>query len=175
MYYTYAYLREDKTPYYIGKGEGNRAYVAHKRKNGQDFKPKNRNQIIILKNFNFEKEAYEHEKYMIFIYGLKINGGLLINLTMGGDGGGKIKYPIEEKEEAYKSKKKEWRERNRDRERELSRVRRERNREERNEIVKKIYWRKREEKLKYAKEYREKNREEINRKQRESRKNKKLD
>jgi len=45
-YYTYAYLREDKTPYYIGKGNGNRAY----RRRYKGIKPpKDKSRIIVLK------------------------------------------------------------------------------------------------------------------------------
>jgi hypothetical protein len=175
MYYTYAYLREDKTPYYIGKGQENRAYVAHKRKNGQDFKPKNKNQIIILKKFNSENGAYIHEKYMIHLYGLKIDGGLLINLTSGGEGGGKVKYSKEEREESYKNKAKEYRRKNKQRERELANERNKKNREKNREITKKNYWNNREEKLKYAKKYREQNRDEINKKQKERRRLKRLE
>ena len=82
-YYTYAYLREDRTPYYIGKGKGNRAYVS----NGRSNKPPTKDRILILKENLTEKEAFRHEVYMIAVFGRKDLGtGILRNLTNGGDG-----------------------------------------------------------------------------------------
>ena len=83
-YYTYAYLREDKTPYYIGKGEGRRAY-----KKGRDEvnPPKDKSKIIFLKQNLTEEEAFKHEIYMIDVLGRKDLGtGILRNRTNGGDG-----------------------------------------------------------------------------------------
>jgi hypothetical protein len=77
MYYTYAYLREDKTPYYIGKGKGNRLYV---KKNRKVFPPLNKNLIIFLKKNLSEEEAFKHEIYMIAVFGRKDLGtGILHN------------------------------------------------------------------------------------------------
>ena len=91
-YYTYAYLREDKTPYYIGKGTGNRIY-----KNCIDRTtkpPKDKSRIIYLKQNLTEEEAFKHEIYMIAVFGRKDLGtGILRNLTDGGEG---ISNPSEE-------------------------------------------------------------------------------
>jgi len=86
IYYVYQYIREDSTPYYIGKGKLDRAWVSHKRSNGADIKPKDDSKIQILYEHLSEKEAFDLEKKLIQQYGLKQDGGSLVNLTYGGDG-----------------------------------------------------------------------------------------
>jgi len=83
-YYTYAYLREDRTPYYIGKGKGYRAF---KKDKNEVMPPKDKSRIIFLKQNLTEEDAFKHEIYMISIFGRKDLGtGILRNLTAGGEG-----------------------------------------------------------------------------------------
>jgi len=83
-FYTYAYLRKDKTPYYIGKGSGDRIYAKKGRPCG---KPKDKSRIIFLKQNLSEEEAFRHEKYMIAVFGRNDLGtGILHNRTDGGEG-----------------------------------------------------------------------------------------
>jgi hypothetical protein len=90
VFYTYAYLREDGTPYYIGKGKGRRAYGKH-RKN-LPVPPVER--ILFLKTGLTEEEAFKHEVYMIALYGRKDKGtGILWNFTDGGEGTSGIARP----------------------------------------------------------------------------------
>ena len=84
-FYTYAYLREDGTPYYIGKGCGTRII---QNTNRNCYKPKDKSRIIFLKQNLTEEEAFKHEIYMIAVFGRKDLGtGILRNLTDGGEGG----------------------------------------------------------------------------------------
>ncbi len=93
-YYTYAYLREDGTPYYVGKGKGNRINFSHNRR--ISIPPENR-RIFLKQNLN-EEEAFKHEIYMIAILGRKDNGtGILRNLTDGGEGISNFKHSEETK------------------------------------------------------------------------------
>jgi hypothetical protein len=83
-FYTYAYLREDRTPYYIGKGKANRVYAKHQK--GISV-PKDESRIIFLKQNLTEEDAFKHEKYMIAVFGRKDLGtGILRNRSDGGDG-----------------------------------------------------------------------------------------
>ena len=82
IFYVYAYIRDDSTPYYIGKGSGNRAYNKTHRS-----MPNNQNQILFIKTNLLESEALALEKELISKYGRKDLGtGILINLTDGGEG-----------------------------------------------------------------------------------------
>lgn len=93
-YYTYAYLREDGTPYYIGKGKKDR--WSQKERHNVKVPPKNR--IVFLKRNLTEEEAFKHEKYMIAVLGRKDLGtGILRNMTNGGEGCGGYKHSDEAK------------------------------------------------------------------------------
>ena len=80
-FYVYHWLREDGTPYYIGKGQTNRAFD----KRRLYIPPKNR--IKIIKENLTEKQAFNLEIKEIEKYGRKDLGtGILRNKTEGGDG-----------------------------------------------------------------------------------------
>jgi hypothetical protein len=82
-FYTYLWLREDGTPYYAGKGIGQRAF----RSCNHLFKRPSNPENIIVQEWPDEESAFEGEKLLIAIYGRKDNGtGVLRNLTDGGEG-----------------------------------------------------------------------------------------
>ena len=64
-FYTYAYLREDRTPYYVGKGEGRRLY---KKGKCEVKPPKDKSRVIFLKENLTEEECKKIKQIIIEFY-----------------------------------------------------------------------------------------------------------
>jgi hypothetical protein len=82
----YAYLREDGTPYYIGKMKDERR--AFSRQHNAKPPPRgHEHRVRLLRGNLTEQEAFDWERRYIARYGRKNNGtGILRNLTDGGEG-----------------------------------------------------------------------------------------
>jgi hypothetical protein len=101
-FYTYAYLRIDRSPYYIGKGTESRIYSNCGRPCN---KPKDNSRIIFLKQNLTEEEAFKHEIYMIAVFGrIDLGTGILHNRTDGGEGCSGLVHSKESKEQMSKMK-----------------------------------------------------------------------
>jgi hypothetical protein len=80
-FYAYMWLREDGTPYYVGKGWLRRVHGRHR----VGWPPPG--DRIIAEEYPDEKSAFEAERFLIAYYGRKDLGtGCLRNRTDGGEG-----------------------------------------------------------------------------------------
>jgi len=86
MFYAYIWLRQDGTPYYVGKSQddrNNRAFTSW----GHNVPCPEDASRIIVQYYESEAEAFDAERFFIAFYGRADLGlGRLRNLTDGGEG-----------------------------------------------------------------------------------------
>lgn len=89
MFYVYLHITlDDKTPFYVGKGNGKRAYVkSHRSRHWNNIVTKHGYEIVLLEENLTEEQSLIKEKEYIFKYGRRdLKTGTLVNFTDGGEG-----------------------------------------------------------------------------------------
>jgi hypothetical protein len=108
-FYVYSWLRQEDSdcgsrlsPYYVGKGTGNRAYDL-KRCGAKP--PKDQSYIVFVQEGLTEQEAFNLERYCIDLYGrIDLGTGILRNLTNGGEGASGCCHSIETREKMSRAR-----------------------------------------------------------------------
>jgi hypothetical protein len=96
MFYTYSHAKPDGTIFYIGKGQGNRAWsIKSRNHHWQNITSKYKNyKVQILANWQTEEEAFNHEVLLISCF--KDLNFDLANYTNGGEGTSGFKWSSEQ-------------------------------------------------------------------------------
>jgi hypothetical protein len=110
-FYTYLYLRNKNsvhglkgTPYYVGKGTGNRCF--NNKRHRKLAVPKDDKFIMFWTYGISEEDAFRDEIFLIDFYGrLDLGTGCLQNRTAGGDGSSGYKHTPEARAKISSSKK----------------------------------------------------------------------
>ena len=89
LFYVYAWYRSDSSPFYIGKGKGNRFKSLSTRSNLflEILKEDSGANPKILYDQMTERDAFGAEMELIAEFGRHDQGGCLVNMTAGGEGG----------------------------------------------------------------------------------------
>lgn len=109
-FYVYLWLRHKNSkhgpklsPYYVGKGSGNRAFNPKQRRVKP---PKDRSYIVFAQEGLTEQEAFDLERYYIALYGRKDLGtGILGNFTDGGEGVSGLRHSQESRNKMSRAQK----------------------------------------------------------------------
>ena len=85
-YILYYYLREDfSSPYYVGYGKPRRINSRHSRRNGAEILPPRHRRYVVKSGLSKEEAIYLEIKH-IALWKRELDGGVLLNQNLGGEG-----------------------------------------------------------------------------------------